>query len=78
MLKVVLQYTDCLQDGKNVFSVLASDNIMILKTKSSSYSTKTKITILIDNYDELNKVIHDLNKTCLYEVRVVKVKNIGK
>lgn len=75
MLKVVLKYTDCLQDGRNVFRVLASNNVEILKTKMG-LSIYPKITIRIDDYDKLNKILYDLNRACNYEVQIVKVKNI--
>lgn len=72
MLKVVLRYTDCLQDGKNVFSVLAEQNIRILKTKTPCLSIYPRVTILIEDYQELNKLLCNLNCRCDYEVRVVK------
>ena len=34
----VLKYTDCLQDGRNVFRVLANRNIEVLKTKQKAYT----------------------------------------
>ena len=75
MLKVVLQYTDCLQDGRNVFRVLASNKVEILKTKTGS-SIYPKITICIDDYNKLNNILYDLSYACNYEVRVVKVKKL--
>lgn len=77
MLKVVLKYTDCLQDGRNVFGVLAAHNVKILKTRSG-LSIYPKVTICIDDYNKLNDILSDLNRTCSYEVRVVKVKDINK
>lgn len=76
MLKVVLRYTDCLQDGKNVFSVLAEQNIRILKTKQPSFSIYPKVTILVENSQELNKLIGKLNHRCTYEVSIVKAKEV--
>ena len=77
MLKVVLKYTDCLQDGRNVFGVLAAHNVKILNTRAF-LTMYPKVTICIENYDELNNILYDLNRTCSYEVRVVKVKDISK
>lgn len=76
MLKVVLRYTDCLQDGKNVFSVLAEQNIRILKTKQPSFSIYPKVTILAENSQELNKLIGKLNHRCTYEVSIIRAKEV--
>lgn len=76
MLKVVLQYTDCLQDGRNVFNTLSKYSVAILKTRESRCSTRSKITIAIRDYAELNDLIGALNRNCIYEVRVVKTKTI--
>ena len=74
MLKVVLKYTDCLQDGKNVARILSENNIAILKrTWRPMYP---RITALFKDYDKLNSVLNQLNKNCHYEVMPVKIKNI--
>lgn len=71
-MKVTLRYTDCLQDGRNVFSVLGRRNIKILKTRRG-FSIYPKITVVVKTYTELNELLNDLNRTCEYEVSVVKV-----
>ena len=76
MLKVVLQYTDCLQDGRNVFKILANYGVAILKTQSRSCSIHPRITIVVRDYKELNDLVCVLNCNCEYEVRVVKTKFI--
>ena len=77
MLKVTVQYQgDCGLDTRNVFSNLASSNVYILRTKCETHSIKPKITILIEDYDKLNKLIFDLNKNTTYGVIVLKVKKI--
>ena len=73
MLRVVLKYTDCLQDGRNVFRVLAAHKVEILHTWSF-LTMYPRVTIRIKDYDKLNDILYDLNKQSLYEVRVVKVK----
>ena len=70
----VLKYTDCLQDGRNVFRVLANRNVEILKTKQGC-SIYPKITIRISDQNELSQLLSDLNKNCTYEVRLVKIKS---
>lgn len=74
MLKVILQYTNCLQDGKNVFRILADFNIQILETKEET-CTKSQVTILVKDNDTLNLLISTLNRCCSYEVSVVKIIN---
>ena len=76
MLKVVLQYTNCLQDGRNVFNILANYGVAILKTQSRSWSIFPRITIVVRDYKELNDLVCVLNRNCNYEVRVVKTKFI--
>ena len=73
MLRVVLKYTDCLQDGRNVFRILALHNVEILHTWSF-LTMYPRVTIRIKDYDKLNDILYDLNKQSSYEVRVVKVK----
>ena len=73
MLRVVLKYTDCLQDGRVVFGVLAAHEVKILHTWSF-LTMYPRVTIRIKDYDKLNDILYDLNKQSSYEVRVVKVK----
>lgn len=74
-MKAILQYTDCLQDGKEVFRILSLYNIEILKTRQVLWSICPKITIRIKDYNQLNEIIQRLNNDCEYEVRVVCVKS---
>lgn len=74
-MKVILKYTECMQDGKNVFRVLAAHNVEILKTKQKAYSIHPEITIRIKDNNELNQLIRTLNNNCTYEVRVVSIKS---
>ena len=53
----VLKYTDCLQDGRNVFRVLANRNVEILKTKQGC-SIYPQITIRISNQNELSQLLY--------------------
>lgn len=71
----VLKYTDCLSDGKNVFRIISNRNIEVLKTKQKSYDIYPQITIRINDQNELSQLLSDLNRNCIYEVRLVKVKN---
>lgn len=75
MLRVVLKYTDCLQDGRIVFGVLAAHKVEILHTRSF-LTMYPRVTICIKDYEKLNNLLYNLNKHTSYEVRVVKVKRI--
>lgn len=74
-MKVILQYTDCMCDDKNVFGVLALNNIEIIKTKQGRYSIYPLVTIRVKDTDTLNKILEQLNKKSVYGVRIVKVKS---
>lgn len=70
-----IKYTDCLSDGKNAFRIIANRNIEVLKTKQKSYDIYPQITIRINDQNELIQLLSDLNRNCIYEARLVKVKN---
>lgn len=73
MLKVVLKYTDCLQDGKNVFSVLGRNKIPVIKSKRCFFDgTDVKLWCLFANMNTFSSVLQQLNQECSYEVSVVK------
>ena len=72
MIKATLRYTDCLQDGRNVFKILAENHISIIKTTTPILSIYPKIIALFPNDNELHDVLYQLNNTCNYEVRLVK------
>lgn len=71
-MRATLRYTDCLEDGKNVFSILSNKGIEILKTKRG-LSIYPQITVKIKDNKELNQLLLNLNNNCRYEVSVVRV-----
>lgn len=73
MLRVTLRYTDCLQDGRNVFGILANHNVEILGTWTFLVY-HPRVTIRVKNHNELNNLLCDLNNHCSYEVGVLKVR----
>lgn len=73
-MKVVLQYTDCMRDERNVFRTLGELNVTIIKTIPDIFSIYPKIIIKVANYFELNEILAILNKNTTYGVRLVKVK----
>ena len=74
-MKVILQYTDCMSDDKNVFGVLARNNVEVIKTKQEQFSIYPLITIRVKDIDTLNKVLEQLNEKSVFGVRIVKVKS---
>lgn len=71
MIKAVLSYTDCLQDGRNVYTVLTNNKVIIVGTRRS-WSLYPRVVILVKNYDQLSSILHELNAKCTYEVRLLK------
>ena len=74
-MKVILQYTACMSDDKNVFGVLARNNVEVIKTKQEQFSIYPLITIRVKDTDTLNKVLEQLNEKSVFGVRIVKVKS---
>lgn len=75
-MKATLKYTNCLNDGRRVFSVLSRNDVQILRTKSGK-SIYPQLIIRVGSYDELNLLVQILNKECLYGVEVVKISAIN-
>ena len=73
-MKVILQYTDCMSDDKNVFGVLARNNVEVIGTKQKRFSIYPLITIRVKDTNTLNKILEQLNEKSIYGVRIVKVK----
>lgn len=71
MIKAVLRYTDCLQDGRKVYTVLTNNKVTVLGTKHS-WSMYPRVVVLVKDYDHLSCLLHELNISCTYEVRLVK------
>ena len=60
-MKAILQYTDCMRDDKNVFGVLALNNVEVIKTKQGM-SIYPLVTIRVKDTDTLNKILKQLNE----------------
>lgn len=75
-MKATLKYTDCLNDGRRVSSVLSRNDVQILRTKSGK-SIYSQVTIRVGSYDELSLLVQMLNKECLYGVEVIKTSTIN-
>ncbi len=71
MIKAVLRYTDCLQDGQKVFAVLTNNKVTVVGTKYN-WSMYPRVIVLVKDYDHLSCLLHELNTSCIYEVRLVK------
>lgn len=74
-MKAILQYTDCMFDNKNVFEVLARNNVEVIKTKQGQFSIYPLVTIRVKDTDTLNKILGQLNESSFYGVRIIKVKS---
>lgn len=74
-MKAILQYTDCMFDNKNVFEVLARNNVEVIKTKQGQFSIYPLVTIKVKDTDTLNKILEQLNESSFYGVRIIKVKS---
>lgn len=74
-MKVILQYTDCMSDDKNIFGVLARNNVEVIETKQGQFSVYPLVTNRVKDTDTLNKILEQLNEKSVYGVRIVKVKS---
>lgn len=74
-MKVILQYTDCMSDDKNIFGVLARNNVEVIKTKQKQCSIYPLVTIRVKDTNTLNKILEQLNEKSVYGVRIAKVKS---
>lgn len=72
-MKVILQYTDCMCDDKNIFGVLARNNVEVIETKQKSIYPL--VTIRVKDINTLNKILEQLNEKSVYGVRIAKVKS---
>ena len=71
----ILQYTECLQDGRNVYRILAKNNAEIVKTVRKFGSIYPKIVIRVEDINELNDLLEQLNDFSIYGVRMLKIKS---
>lgn len=71
MIKATLRYTDLLQDGRKLYEVLTSNKVVIVGTKRS-WSMYPRVVILVKDYEHLSCLLHELNASCTYEVRLLK------
>ena len=74
-MKATLKYTNCLNDGRRVFSVLSRNDVQILRTKSGK-SIYPQITIRVGSYDELNLLVQILNKISAINWDIMAIENL--
>lgn len=70
MIKATLRYTDCLQDGRKLYEVLTNNKVVIAGTKRD-WSMYPRVVILVKDYEQLSCLLHELNASCTYEVRLL-------
>ena len=77
MIKATLKYTDCLQDGKNVFRTLVDNGAEIIATKPPrACSIYPRVIVLFNNTKHMYDTLYSLNRMCIYEVTLVKFKHL--
>lgn len=74
-MKATLKYTNCLNDGRRVFSVLSRNDVQILRTKSGK-SIYPQLTIRVGSYDELNLLVQILNKISAINWDIMAIENL--
>lgn len=70
MIKATLRCTDCSQDGRKLYGVLTNNKVVIAGTKRS-WSMYPRVVILVKDYEHLSCLLHELNASCTYEVRLL-------
>lgn len=71
-MKAIIQYTDCMQDKRNIYMKLAECPCLVLKEKVGLTSIRPKITIVVDTYLDLQQTLYELNNVSIYGVNLVK------
>ena len=74
-MKATLKYTNCLNDGRRVFSVLSRNDVQILRTKSGK-PIYPQLTIRVGSYDELNLLVQILNKISAINWDIMAIENL--
>lgn len=64
----VIKYTNCMKDQNIVFGILSQLNVNIIKTDNKPYTIYHKITLYVEDMDEINTILTVLNKNTAYGV----------
>lgn len=64
----VIKYTDCMKDQNIVFGILSQLNVNIIKTDNKPYTIYHKITLYVEDMDEINTILTVLNKNTVHGV----------
>lgn len=70
----VIKYTDCMKDQNIVFGVLSQLRANIIKTDNKPYTIEHKITLYVEDMDEINTILAVLNKNTTYGVVLLSCK----
>ena len=77
MIKATLKYTDCFQDGKIVYQTLIENKAVLIATKPPLFgSICPRVIVLFSSLKHMYETLYDLNRTCNYEVALVKFKHL--
>lgn len=72
-MKAILQYTNVIHDTETMFNTLLEKDMEVLKIQSGT--PRPKITIRVKDNNDLIELVYELNKKCVYEVKVLKIKS---
>ncbi|MCM1324323.1 MAG: hypothetical protein NC218_09180 [Acetobacter sp.] len=70
----VIKYTNCMKYQNIVFGVLAQLNANIIKTDNEKFTIYHKITLYVENMEEINKILAVLNSKTTYGVVLLSCK----
>lgn len=73
-----IKYTDCMQDQRIVFGVLAQLKANIIKTDNKQYTIYHNITLYVEDMDEINTIMSILNKNTTYGVVLLNCRKTFK
>lgn len=70
----VIKYTDCGRDQSVVFGVLSQLKANIIKIDNKTFTIYHKITLYVENTEEINNILSILNRNTTYGVVLLSCK----
>lgn len=73
-MRATLEYS---YEDKNIFwRSLTSKDVKVISSKSCDYGDLERVSIEIESYEELNKLVNELNQNTTYGVSIIKTSGI--